>query len=249
MPYIQLYPADYLADTAHLNTEEHGAYLLLIMNYWQRGKALPADPARLACIVHLAVDRWRAMESTLREFFEVVGDCWVHRRIERDLARIAQRSDQASRAGKSSAAQRLGNGRSTDVERALNERSTDVERPRERALIYTDKNRQDKNRSDRARALGSMARRLRDAGVRVTPAHPELARWIDLLAPDQIMEAVARARIHKPAPESIPARYLTPIIEEIHEQLMHPTKEGSHAKFPKSATRIFAEGLAAAAPG
>ena len=51
LPYMQLYIADYLADTMHLSAEEHGAYLLLMFNYWQTGKPIPKN--RLAKIARL----------------------------------------------------------------------------------------------------------------------------------------------------------------------------------------------------
>lgn len=104
IPYMPLWCADYLADTAHLTTEEHGAYMLLIMTYWQRGKALPGDPARLANIARLSNERWASVERTLSEFFTVVqadgGTEWQHDRIETELARSRDKIEKARAAGK-----------------------------------------------------------------------------------------------------------------------------------------------------
>lgn len=103
LPYMQLYVADYLADTAHLSTEEHGAYLLLIFNYWQRGKPLPNNDKRLAMISRLSNERWADVKETLIEFFNVTPTEWKHERIERDLIGVNSKSSAASIAGKASA--------------------------------------------------------------------------------------------------------------------------------------------------
>lgn len=132
LPYIQLYVADYLADTMHLTTEEHGAYLLLIFNYWQTGKPIPKS--RLARIARLSNERWISVELSLNEFFNDNGEEWVHARIDRDLDAVYATQNQRSAAGKASAEarknkkptkpQRESNARSTPVESPLNENST-----------------------------------------------------------------------------------------------------------------------------
>jgi len=95
LPYMPLYVADYLADTAHLGALEHGAYLMLIMNYWQRGKALPADDERLRRIARVDVGQWDAVKSDIAEFFVEVDGEWRHSRIESELARVAEKSTKA----------------------------------------------------------------------------------------------------------------------------------------------------------
>lgn len=132
LPYMQLYIADYLADTMHLTAEEHGAYLLLMFNYWQTGKPIPK--ARLSRIARLSNERWTVVEVSLNEFFTDNGTEWVHERIERDLAAVHASQEQRSAAGKASAAARKNrtatkavrksNDRSTPVEDALNEKPT-----------------------------------------------------------------------------------------------------------------------------
>lgn len=126
IPYMPLYIADYLADAAHLTTIEHGAYMLLIMNYWQRGKPLDNSNGRLANVARTSNEEWTKIEPVLREFFEIDGDQWTHKRIERELEHFRSKSDKAKAAGKASA-QRRSNGRSTDVQRTLNHTDTDTD--------------------------------------------------------------------------------------------------------------------------
>jgi len=99
-PFMPLWVSDYIGDTQHLTTAEHGAYLLLIMAYWQRGKALPADSTRLARIARMTPDEWSRCEDTLREFFTVEGDDWRHDRIEDELAKVREKSAKASASAK-----------------------------------------------------------------------------------------------------------------------------------------------------
>ena len=123
LPYMQFYVADYLADTGHLTTEEHGAYLLLIFNYWQTGKPLRKD--RLATIARLTNDRWTDVERSLNEFFHDNGEVWTHFRIESDLVSVQESVDKASKAGKASALARQrkkeikSNIKATTVEQSL----------------------------------------------------------------------------------------------------------------------------------
>ncbi|WP_241721880.1 DUF1376 domain-containing protein [Raoultella sp. HC6] len=128
LPYMQLYIADYLADTMHLSTEEHGAYLLLMFNYWQTGRSIPKS--RLSKIARLSNDRWSSVEPSLKEFFNDNGTEWVHDRIERDLEMVRSSQRQKSDAGKASARARKGK-KSTEEKRDGNDRSTGVDNPLE----------------------------------------------------------------------------------------------------------------------
>jgi uncharacterized protein YdaU (DUF1376 family) len=121
-PYMPLFVADYLADTAHLSAAEHGAYMLLIMNYWQRQKPLPSDDRKLARIARMTDDEWSSARDAVLEFFTVDGMDLRHKRVEAELIRLSEKSDKARLAAEKSVAIRQAN-----AERTLNGRSADAE--------------------------------------------------------------------------------------------------------------------------
>ena len=98
-PWMPLYVADYLADTAHLNAAQSGAYLHLIMHYWQKG-SLPRDDAQLAAIARMSPSEWKRARSIVAAFFQ---DGWTHRRIDRELAEADDKYRRRSVAGKKGA--------------------------------------------------------------------------------------------------------------------------------------------------
>jgi uncharacterized protein YdaU (DUF1376 family) len=91
---MPLYVADYLADTRRLTTLEHGAYILLIMEYWRNG-GLPKDDATLARIVGLTLEEWQCVRITIAMLF---SPDWTHKRIEYELARSKEKSAKAKAA-------------------------------------------------------------------------------------------------------------------------------------------------------
>ena len=82
--WMPLYIGDYLADTARLTTEQHGAYLLLIMDYWRSGK-LPDNDQILAQITKLSPDAWSNAKAMLKQFFIIEDGFLIHKRIEQEL--------------------------------------------------------------------------------------------------------------------------------------------------------------------
>lgn len=71
-PGLTLWTDSYLADTRHLSTEEHGAYLLLLMEAWRRpGCDLPDDDAELARMSGLPLDRWVEIKPRILAFWKL----------------------------------------------------------------------------------------------------------------------------------------------------------------------------------
>ena len=135
LPYMQLYVNDYLADTAHLNATQHGAYILLLMNYWQQGKPLNNSRERLAFVARMTADEWEDNREILAEFFWVDGDVWTHARVENDLAKVREKSEKASVSARQAFAKRSLSDRSANGEQSLIYTDTDTDTKKDK---YTD---------------------------------------------------------------------------------------------------------------
>ena len=93
--WMPLYIGDYLADTGHLSTTQHGAYLLLLMHYWRK-RELPSDDKQLAAIAKLPLRLWLDTKETLQAFFH---DGWRHKKVEEELAKRIVVSEKRAAAG------------------------------------------------------------------------------------------------------------------------------------------------------
>jgi uncharacterized protein YdaU (DUF1376 family) len=94
-PWMPLYVGDYLGDTGHLTTTQHGTYLLLMMHYWRKGE-LPDDDRQLSKIAKLPLKTWCEYRATLQDFFY---DGWKHKRIDAELAKMMRVSEKRAIAG------------------------------------------------------------------------------------------------------------------------------------------------------
>jgi len=96
-PWMPLNVADYLRDTTHLDAEESGAYLHLIMAYWVAGK-LPNDDHQLAKIAKVSPYKFLRIRKILSPFFG--PNFSSHKRIDRELQRAAAIKEKARQAAR-----------------------------------------------------------------------------------------------------------------------------------------------------
>lgn len=104
--WMPLYVADYLADTTRLTTEQHGAYLLLLIDYWRNGKP-PNDDRVLAQITGLTLTRWLNHRPVLERFF-TVDSVWSQKRADEEMKKATELQANLSGRGKKGAEARWG---------------------------------------------------------------------------------------------------------------------------------------------
>lgn len=104
--WMPLHIGAYLADTTHLTRDQHGAYLLLLMAYWRKGEALPADDGQLAAMAKATPAEWRKMRPIIGALFTEEGGRWYQKRCEEELEKARGKMAAKSEAGRAGAQSR-----------------------------------------------------------------------------------------------------------------------------------------------
>ena len=97
-PALPLWTDAYLADTTHLSTTEHGAYMLVLIAMWRSPTcSLPDDDLLLARISRCGKARWaNQIRPALTPFFIIADGRWTQKRLTKERAFVRRKSAVAS---------------------------------------------------------------------------------------------------------------------------------------------------------
>lgn len=123
MNYYSFHLGDYATRTAHLGELEDLALRRMLDLYYRSEAMLPKEWSSVARLIRMK-DHGDVVQAVLAEFFQSTEEGWRNARCDDELARMRDKQQKASAAGKAS-----GNVRSASVQRTFNGRSTDAQLP------------------------------------------------------------------------------------------------------------------------
>lgn len=97
-PCLPLWTDAYLADTGHLTAEEHGSYLLLLMEAWRSADcSLPDDDTLLARHAKLTPAKWKASKPIIMAFWRLDKRRrrWTQKRLKKERQKAADKKRSA----------------------------------------------------------------------------------------------------------------------------------------------------------
>jgi uncharacterized protein YdaU (DUF1376 family) len=100
-PSLPLFTDAYIADTAHLTNEEHGAYLRLLMFAWRSPLCrLPDDDTRLARMLGLSAGKWAKLKVAVMAFWSLENGFWSQKRLAKEHEFVTKKVEQKRANGK-----------------------------------------------------------------------------------------------------------------------------------------------------
>ena len=98
MNYYEHHIGDYAEATSHLSFLEDAAYSRLLRKYYATEKPLPANVAAVQRLIGArSEDERDAVETVLREFFELSEDGWHNKRCDEEIAHYKTKQAKAKR--------------------------------------------------------------------------------------------------------------------------------------------------------
>ena len=99
-PVMPLFTDRYLADTRYLNTEQQGAFILLMLAHWRlEGRPLPKDERKLARLAgYRNVRSWRRVNPEVLALFTPVKGGLVLPDLVEERRRVVERIGQSRHA-------------------------------------------------------------------------------------------------------------------------------------------------------
>ena len=140
LPYMPFWVGDYTKNTMHLNTLQHGAYLLLIFHLWSSNAPsnAPSNQQVIAkallkhcpSICKMSQSEWDEIKDDVLEFFIIDGDYLISKRVSEQLTESNIKNINAIERARKAAEKRWG--KSSDapsnapsIQQAFNEQCLD----------------------------------------------------------------------------------------------------------------------------
>ena len=176
--YLPLFGSDYLADTSHLTTEEHGAYLLLMMAAWrQEDCGLPLDDKKLSRIAGLSARKWAQIRETILEFWHVKEGRIYQSRLLKERGYAHQKSESNRNAAKVRWEKQVAENIVGEECKRISERNAPQPQPQEELEAYASRPSGDERKADPPPEFELEAEPAGDASLK--PEHV-VESWNDL---------------------------------------------------------------------
>ena len=92
--WFPVYPADFSIDTAHLTSEQVGAYVRLLCRLWRQSGRIKNDDSELARIVGVSPQKWRRMKASIEPLFNTADPAsWCSDWLNAELEKAKHNSD------------------------------------------------------------------------------------------------------------------------------------------------------------
>ena len=248
MNFYKHHLGDYDSATMHLTWNEDMAYTRLLRVYYRAEKPIPSDMKSAWRLVRATSKQERdAVESVLREFFELREDGWHQARADEEICLANERAEKNRAVGKLGGRPRK-NDNHKETQTVSETKPTEnpdgfKTKPTENPSQTPDSRLQTKTpgtnhslqdstvvgadnppRNVETTRAGEIAFLVRQHGVSATPGNPHVQAWANGFGAtdDELREAIARAREQKPESEKIPVKYLDAILRNMRAERQSP---------------------------